>query len=175
MTIWSTGFAFLLALAVSALATPIVARLATTVGAIDHPDERKVNRRPNIPLLGGISVALGFFVGLAAAMLLAPKEVGFRSHLEGLLLGGLVVLSLGALDDRWGLSALPKLLVQILAAGIAIAFGFQIDFAFRSPDDDRLLTAKVRTGSGVILVGPGMKPLGTRATPELCERGPRRA
>jgi UDP-GlcNAc:undecaprenyl-phosphate GlcNAc-1-phosphate transferase len=127
VTIWSITFAFLLALAVSALATPLVARLAINLGAIDRPDARKVNLRPNIPLLGGISVALGFFVGLAAAVLFAPDETGFRSHLEGLLLGGLVVLSLGALDDRWGLSALPKLLVQILAAGIAIAFGFQID------------------------------------------------
>ena len=127
MTIWSTTFAFLMALAVSALATPIIARLAITLGAVDRPDERKVNRRANIPLLGGISVALGFFVGLAAGMLLTPGETGFRSHLEGLLLGGLLVLSVGALDDRWGLGAIPKLTVQVLAAGIAIAFGFQID------------------------------------------------
>ncbi len=127
MTIWSLSFAFVLALAVSALATPIVARLAITLGAIDRPDERKVNRRPNIPLLGGISVALGFFVGLAAAMLLTPGETGFRSHLEGLLLGGLLVLSLGAVDDRWGLGALPKLVVQVAAAAIAISFGYQID------------------------------------------------
>ncbi len=127
MTIWSITLAFLLALGVSALATPIVARLAIAVGAIDQPEERKVNRRPNIPLLGGFSVALGFFVGLAAAILLAPEETPFLSRLEGLLLGGLLVLSLGALDDRWGLGALPKLAVQILAAGIAIAFGFQID------------------------------------------------
>jgi UDP-GlcNAc:undecaprenyl-phosphate GlcNAc-1-phosphate transferase len=127
VTIWSITFPFLLALAVSALATPIVARLALSLGAIDRPDERTVNRRPNIPLLGGISVALGFFVGLAAAVLLTPGESGFRSHLEGLLIGGLLVLTLGALDDRWGLGALPKLSVQVLAAGIAIAFGFQID------------------------------------------------
>ena len=127
MTIWSITFAFLIALAVSALATPIIARLAITLGAVDQPDERKVNRRPNIPLWGGVSVALGFFVGMAAAILLTPEEVVFRSHLEGLLLGGLLVLSLGAFDDRWGLGALPKLAVQIVAAGIAIAFGFQID------------------------------------------------
>ena len=119
MTIWSTTFVFLMALAVSALATPLVARLAITLGAVDRPDERKVSRRPNIPLLGGISVALGFFVGLAAGMLLTPGETGFRSHLEGLLLGGLLVLSLGVFDDRWGLSAFPKLAVQVAAAGIA--------------------------------------------------------
>jgi len=46
------------------------------------------------------------------------------------------------------------------------AFGFEIEYAFRAPDDDRVLTAKVRTGSGVILVGPGMEFFGTRATPD---------
>lgn len=43
------------------------------------------------------------------------------------------------------------------------AFGFEIEYVFRSPTDDRVLTAKVRTGSGVILVGPGMEFFGTRA------------
>ena len=56
-------------------------------------------------------------------------------------------------------------------AGAAIefmekAFGFEIDFAFRNPDDERVLTAKLRTGSGVIFVGPGMDPFGTRAVPD---------
>ena len=44
------------------------------------------------------------------------------------------------------------------------AFGFKIESAFRSPDDERVLHAQVRTGSGVIFVGPGMEPFGTRAT-----------
>ena len=46
------------------------------------------------------------------------------------------------------------------------AFGFQIESAFRNPSDDKVLTAKVRTGSGVILVGPGMEAFGTRAVPD---------
>jgi uncharacterized glyoxalase superfamily protein PhnB len=46
------------------------------------------------------------------------------------------------------------------------AFGFQIESAFRNPTDDKVLTAKVRTGSGVILVGPGMEAFGTRAVPD---------
>lgn len=46
------------------------------------------------------------------------------------------------------------------------AFGFQIEFVFRNPSDDKVLTAKVRTGSGVILVGPGMEGFGTRAVPD---------
>ncbi len=44
------------------------------------------------------------------------------------------------------------------------AFGFKIESALRSPDDERVLHAQVRTGSGVIWVGPGMEPFGTRGT-----------
>ena len=43
------------------------------------------------------------------------------------------------------------------------AFGFEIEHAFRNPTDGTVLTAKVRTGSGVILVGPGMEAFGTQA------------
>ncbi len=46
------------------------------------------------------------------------------------------------------------------------AFGFTIESAFRSPEDDRVLHAQVRTGSGVIWVGPGMEPFGTRGPPD---------
>lgn len=46
------------------------------------------------------------------------------------------------------------------------AFGFQIESSFRNPTDGKVLTAKVRTGSGVILVGPGMEVFGTRAVPD---------
>ena len=45
------------------------------------------------------------------------------------------------------------------------AFGFEIVHALRAPNDGPVLTAKVRTGSGVILVGPGLEYFGTRATP----------
>lgn len=44
------------------------------------------------------------------------------------------------------------------------AFGFEIEHAFKNPDDGKMLTAKVRTGSGVIFVGPGMEYFGTRWT-----------
>jgi uncharacterized glyoxalase superfamily protein PhnB len=46
------------------------------------------------------------------------------------------------------------------------AFGFEIESAFRNPNDGRVLTSTLRTGSGKIMVGPGMKPFGTRGTPD---------
>ena len=118
----------LVAAGVSALTTPVVGWLARAVGVIDRPNERKVNRRQDIPLLGGIAVALGFYVGLAVAKLIAPAPAGWQNHVEGLLLGSAMLLALGVVDDRWALGARSKLVVQLLAAGVAIHFGFRIDF-----------------------------------------------
>ena len=41
-------------------------------------------------------------------------------------------------------------------------FGFEIVSVFRNPEDDRVLTSTVRTGSGLIFVGPGMEFFGTQ-------------
>ena len=127
MTITSWLAPPLVAACVAALATPMVGRLARAVGVIDHPDERKVNRRQNIPLLGGLAVALGFYVGLAVAKLLTSDQVDYRNHVEGQILGSLILLTLGMVDDRWPLGARSKLTVQILAAAVAIHYGYKID------------------------------------------------
>lgn len=118
---------FVAALAAAGLATPLVARLALALDVVDRPNERKVSRRGRMPLLGGLSVALGFFVGVAAALQLMPETPGVSSSIEALLVGGLLVLAIGAVDDRWGLGAWPKLTVQIAAAAVAIHHGTQID------------------------------------------------
>ena len=117
---------FLVAAVVSLAATPVVARVARFFGIVDKPDPRKVNLRENIPLLGGIAVAFGFFSGLVVAMALTGDEQSYRNHIEGQVLGSMLLLALGIVDDRWPLTARSKLVVQILAATVAIAYGFRI-------------------------------------------------
>jgi UDP-GlcNAc:undecaprenyl-phosphate GlcNAc-1-phosphate transferase len=114
------------AFAVAILATPLVGRFALAIGAIDRPSERSVSQRPNMPLCGGLAVAAAFWVGLVAVLALAGHEPDLR--VRGLLLGGLVVLATGLLDDRFGLNAWAKLSGQILAAVLAIAHGFQFPY-----------------------------------------------
>lgn len=117
---------FATAFGVAFLATPVVSRLARALEVIDRPDERRVNRRENIPLLGGLAVALGFFVGVAITVILFPDRAPYRGHLEGLLLGGLLILAMGAFDDRFSLGPRSKLVVEIVAAAVAIGYGFEV-------------------------------------------------
>lgn len=117
---------FVTAFLVAFVATPVVSKLAQALEVIDRPNERKVNRRENIPLLGGLAVALGFFVGLALTVVVFPDQAVYRGRLEGFLLGGLLILGMGAFDDRFSLGPKTKLAFEIAAAAIAIAYGFEV-------------------------------------------------
>ncbi len=118
---------FLVGFVVAAAATPLAARFAVLLGVVDRPNERKVSTRGNIPLLGGVAVALGTAVGLAIAQQQLGVGTESKGRIEGLLLGGAIMLATGVWDDRFGIRARNKLMAQIAAAGIAVYFGFQID------------------------------------------------
>jgi UDP-GlcNAc:undecaprenyl-phosphate GlcNAc-1-phosphate transferase len=111
---------------IAALATPLVSRLALACRVIDRPNERKVSVRRRMPLMGGLGVALGFWAAVLVAQALAP-ESGSAHELWPMLAGGALMLALGIADDRFGLSAPLKLMVQLGAAAIAIAGGQVID------------------------------------------------
>jgi len=123
------GLALALPLAVAffvaLVATPLSARLATRIGAVDRPSPRGVNQRPGMPLLGGIAVAAGFFAAITAVEHV-PRSAVDLDRWWGVVAGGLVLVGTGIWDDRYGMKALPKLALQILAASIAIASGFEI-------------------------------------------------
>jgi UDP-GlcNAc:undecaprenyl-phosphate GlcNAc-1-phosphate transferase len=101
--------------------TPVAARLAVLVGAIDVPSRRKTHARP-IPRLGGLAV-----VG-AIATVWAASEWLFGVSLPhelsvGLIAGGLPILIVSVLDDMRGVSPGHKLLVHIAGASMAAANG----------------------------------------------------
>lgn len=116
----------LLAAGVAALATPVVMRLAIAVGAVDRPNERKVSRRSQMPLLGGLAVGVGCGAGLILSVLW-PGGPDVWPKASGFVFGALILMGIGFLDDRFTLRANVKLLVQIVAALIAIQAGFRVD------------------------------------------------
>jgi UDP-GlcNAc:undecaprenyl-phosphate GlcNAc-1-phosphate transferase len=118
---------FLVAAAVSAMTTPIASRLARQLDIIDRPNDRKVNLRADIPLLGGLAVGMGFFVACALVVLQSAKATLYHGHIEGVLVGGAILMAVGAFDDRFALSWKPKLGAQLLAAWVAIYYGFRIE------------------------------------------------
>lgn len=113
--------ALAIASVISFLSTPAVRRIAYRIGAIDVPkDNRRMHDHP-VPRLGGLAIALSF---LLTALLFAEMDL----QTEGILLGSIVILALGIVDDCMTLNALPKLIVQIFAAIIVVMHGCTIRF-----------------------------------------------
>jgi UDP-GlcNAc:undecaprenyl-phosphate GlcNAc-1-phosphate transferase len=112
-------FAFLAALALTAAVTPLVARLARRVGAVDPVQERGL-AQTRTPLLGGLAILVGV---LAAAALFLP----FSSEMRGILGAAALITVVGIADDMRDLSPGVKLLGQAAAALICVLSGVSVD------------------------------------------------
>ena len=125
------GLALLCAAVVSCVLTPLVKVLAKKVGAMDIPkDERRMHHVP-IPRMGGLAIFLGFMVSV-----LIFQKLSISAELQGILLGAVIIVILGVMDDILTLPALPKFCVQIAAAVIVVLYGCRIEhfMGFTLPD-----------------------------------------
>ena len=120
---WFIPFAilFAVALAASLLSVPIAAKLAWAVGAVDRPSKRRINKVP-IPRMGGLAIFLAF---LASVLIFAYPEID--REIRGILLGAVIIVILGVLDDIITLHAGLKFVVQILAAVLVVLHGCRIE------------------------------------------------
>ena len=113
-------YTLVLAAGISCVLTPGVKWLAGKVGAMDIPkDKRRMHHKP-IPRMGGLGIFLGFLI----SFLVFGK---LDTELRGILIGAVIIVALGIVDDIKALPALPKFLVQIIAAVVAVAHGCRIE------------------------------------------------
>ncbi len=113
-------FAFVISFLVTFATTPFVKAFAQKIGAVDMPGEaRRIHNRA-IPRLGGLAIFYGFIISVLS---LCEIDQGVR----GMILGSLIIVIIGIFDDVRSLNAKLKLLGQILAAGVVVIHGVQID------------------------------------------------
>jgi UDP-GlcNAc:undecaprenyl-phosphate GlcNAc-1-phosphate transferase len=114
-------FGFAVAAAVAASLTPLSARFARAVGAVDEPRDRGLSSRAT-PLLGGLAILAGVLVG---GLLFLDLDRQVRA----ILAGAILITIVGALDDRFDLPPGVKLVGQIAAATIPVVAGVRVDHA----------------------------------------------
>lgn len=101
--------------------TPLVIKFAVKIGAMDVPkDERRVHKVA-MPLMGGLAMYIAVVIGM---ILFLPKD---RKYIA-ILIGATLILISGIKDDIKGTTPKEKLVYQLLAAGIVIWGGVNIDF-----------------------------------------------
>jgi UDP-GlcNAc:undecaprenyl-phosphate GlcNAc-1-phosphate transferase len=132
MRYWDAVFAFLVAMALATLLTPLAARFARRVGAIDIPRDRGLSEQPT-PLLGGLAILAGVLVAsaiwLPATIHLRhvphtpPHSSGGTVHTWAIIAGACLITLIGAIDDWRPLKPLLKLIGQIAAAVIVVEGG----------------------------------------------------
>jgi UDP-N-acetylmuramyl pentapeptide phosphotransferase/UDP-N-acetylglucosamine-1-phosphate transferase len=106
--------------------TPGIIKYALKVNWIDHPNERKLHKRPT-PSVGGLVLIPCIFI---AWLLFATPETMDRSSFVTLMAAIFLMYSMGVYDDRWPLSHRVKLPIQvILSASLINAMGIlPLDF-----------------------------------------------
>jgi UDP-GlcNAc:undecaprenyl-phosphate/decaprenyl-phosphate GlcNAc-1-phosphate transferase len=109
-----------LTLVLVGILTPIMRKIAITVGAVDAPNlERKLQKEP-VPYLGGVAIAIGV-VGASYAALLAEDFTMENFRLASFVLVPAIAISImGLIDDLKGLQPWPRLIAQTLT-GVIVA------------------------------------------------------
>ena len=91
---------------------------AVQIGLVDRPDHRK-RHRGTVPLVGGIAIFIGYVLAVGPVVDTSPR-------LMGLLLGGGLLIVIGALDDYFDFRPLPRLAAQVMAVGVMIISGVSL-------------------------------------------------
>jgi UDP-GlcNAc:undecaprenyl-phosphate GlcNAc-1-phosphate transferase len=126
--------------------------LALRLGAVAWPRGRDVHVTPT-PRWGGVAMLAGCLAGVGMAYQLPALRLAFDSYeVVAVMAAALLLVGVGALDDKYDLDALTKFAGQTTAAGVLVIFGVQLSvfwvpwggnpgsFLILGPDQSAVLT-----------------------------------
>lgn len=118
----NTGFVLeiLLSFGAATLLLPMAIFAAHRCGFVDKPDARRRHRLPT-PTLGGVAVVFSWAAGMGWFLF---RSAGSGAGLDAkLMLGGaFAMLAIGFADDRRGLPAGARILMEFIVAALVLAF-----------------------------------------------------
>ncbi|HZK12125.1 MAG TPA: MraY family glycosyltransferase [Atribacterota bacterium] len=104
----------IIAFVVSYILTPYMGQVGKKQNMVDMPGHRKIHEEA-IPNLGGIVIFFGFLLSLLFV-------IGIEGQFRALLIGGIIILLLGVVDDIANLSPKHKFVIQMIPALIVIIY-----------------------------------------------------
>ncbi|WP_255467203.1 glycosyltransferase family 4 protein [Raoultibacter phocaeensis] len=134
---------FFVAFIVTYLMVPVSKKIAVAIGAIDYPSNRRLNTDP-VPRCGGIALYVGLVAG-CLTVIIAERFFGWELvdlyvlqdiNFILLFIGITLMFAVGLVDDIIQMSALPKLIGQIVAATVVALAGITIGTVRSMVDGD---------------------------------------
>ncbi|MCK4956976.1 MAG: undecaprenyl/decaprenyl-phosphate alpha-N-acetylglucosaminyl 1-phosphate transferase, partial [Candidatus Cloacimonetes bacterium] len=108
---------FILSFLVVYSITPLIIRFALRVNFVDNPNARKIHKKA-IPLLGGISVFIGFLLLLLYTII--TKQRVLDLPILGYITGAIIIVLVGVIDDKFGMPPIVKLIGQLASVSVFI-------------------------------------------------------
>ncbi len=102
--------------------TPWIIKLAHKINFVDNPNARKIHKKA-VPLMGGVSVVIGFIALVMYDVIIVSNRY-FNMRLIGYLLGVVVIVLVGLIDDKRGMNPVVKMAGQFLACSLFIFTNF---------------------------------------------------
>ena len=103
---------------ITILTTPYIKKIALKYNILDHPNNRKVHKKP-IPQLGGLSIYLAFLINT----LLFNENHTLQITL---IIGATLILIIGLIDDIKEIRAIVKFIAQLFVAYLTWEMGIKI-------------------------------------------------
>jgi len=98
--------------------TPLIIKLARAINFVDKPEARKIHQEA-VPLMGGLSVFIGFFLLCIYGVVISPGRY-FDLKFTGYLVGAVLIVLIGLIDDRRGMKPMIKMSGQIAVSLVFI-------------------------------------------------------
>lgn len=120
--VWLSMSFGVIAFAVSSWVYPFVLRMARVWKIYDNPNVRKLHRNP-VPVMGGLAIFIGILICMSAILTIwfNYRQLMMISAAAGLLL-------IGIIDDKKGLSAILRLILEtLIVVGLICVSGNMID------------------------------------------------
>jgi len=100
--------------------TPIMRKLAISVGAVDAPNIARKEQKEPVPYLGGVAIALGVVIASYSSLLAVDFSLETFRLASFVLVPAIAISVMGLIDDLRGLQPWPRLIAQTLT-GIIVA------------------------------------------------------
>lgn len=113
------AIAFIISALTTLIVTPLIIRIAVKFKAVDRPNNRKIHNGSK-PTLGGLAIFIGVMAGF---LYLQPMH----EQMYAIIIGALIMIITGVVDDVFDLRPLYKLFGQTFAAVVVVSSGLIID------------------------------------------------